>query len=108
MPTSHTIAKEIIHYLKEQGLYELLPEVVHELEAEVYRNHDITILSAAELTHAEKENLEKTLTKKWGEHRFMYSLDPSLLSGILIRFRDQLIDMSGKFKLSELGEALKS
>ena len=107
-PTSHSIASEISHFLKEQGLYEQLPAVVKELEAEVYRNHDITILTPAELSKEEKTKLEKTLTEKWGEHRFVYILDQALLSGILIRFRDQLIDMSGRFKLDELGKALKS
>ena len=108
MPTPHSIAAEIIRYLKENEVYDLLPEISKELQSEVYRNKDVAIISAVELSKSEKESVEKSLTDKWGEHRFIYSVDSSLLSGMLIRFQDQLIDTTGKYKLTELGHALKS
>ena len=106
MPTPQDIATAFLEYLKEQGLYEQLPAVCQSLQQEIDRNHDITIVSALPLRDEEVRILEQKLTEKWGEHRIIISHDPSLLSGMLIRFRDQVVDLSGRQKLTELQEQL--
>ncbi|MBU6389202.1 F0F1 ATP synthase subunit delta [Patescibacteria group bacterium] len=106
MPTPHQITAGFIDYLKEQELYEQLPAVVHELEAELSRNQDITVISANEIAPSDRIGLEKELTKKWGEHRIVYTVDPILISGLIVRFKDQVIDLSGKSSLTDLAYTL--
>ena len=105
--TPKQIVSGFISYLKEQELYDSLPEVVKELEKEMYRNQDIAVISAVPLTKEEVKDLEKTLTDKWGEHPFVYTVDPVVLSGLIVKFQDKIIDMSGRGKLTDLAQELK-
>jgi F0F1-type ATP synthase delta subunit len=100
--TAQQLATELISLLKKDELYDLLPELTKELEQEVYRNHDIHVISAVELPKSELEDITALVTKKWGEHRIVISVDPTLVSGILITFQDRIIDLSGSSTLSAL------
>ena len=104
--TSEHIAKEIVEYLKKHNRYDMLPQVVKELESEVYKNQDITIVSAIALNEDEKSTITKLVVKKWGDHSIHFYLDPALLTGLLIKFQDKIIDMSGKYSLSQLRQEL--
>ena len=105
MTPSH-ISQQFIQYLKEQGGYDQLPEIVQLLEKEVERNQDITVISSVELASKEQGELEKTLLKKWGEHRVIFTTDPILLSGIIVKFKDQVLDASGRGALISLKQEL--
>jgi ATP synthase F1 delta subunit len=108
MPVANDIAKNFIHYLKEQERYDALKDIVSLLQEELFRNHDITVITAAPLDMKQQAELEKKLIEKWGEHRILVSADPSLLSGLIIRFQDTIIDLSGKNKLNDLAQELRS
>jgi ATP synthase F1 delta subunit len=108
MSVAREISKNFIQYLKEQGRYDILKDIVTLLHEELYRNQDITVITAAPLEDKQHHELEKKLTEKWGEHRILISVDPSLLSGLIIRFQDTIIDLSGKNKLNELAQELRS
>jgi len=101
------VAQELVAILKKEDLYELLPEITKELEAEVDRSHDISVISAVELTGPERKEVEEFVTKKWGDHRVVLSVDPVLLSGMLITFRDIVLDLSGKNALTSLKQELQ-
>lgn len=107
MPTPHQIAQEFIAYLKKEKLIEQLPALIKELTAEAERNQDITITSAAPLSEREQAEFRRQLSKKWGEHRLLFTVDPILLSGAIISFKDQLIDLSGRGALADLSQNLK-
>lgn len=100
------IAKSFVAYLKEEELYHLLPAIEQELEAEIFRNQDITVIAATDLAEGEKRDITKELTTKWGEHRVVFTVDPTILSGMIVRFQDNIIDLSGRHGLRELKETL--
>ena len=107
MSAATSIAETIISHLKKEGQYDMLPAVVDVLQKEVFRSKTITIISAAPLEDKDETALKKMLFEKWGEHELAMTVDPTLLSGLIIRFQDQLIDMSGKNSLNQLAHALK-
>jgi|GEM_PF-5703333 len=106
--TPTQIANAFVSYLKEQERYNLLPEITQALQEEVLRNQDISVIAATELTEKERKDLEKDLVAKWGEHRVVFTVDPTILSGIIVRFHDNILDLSGRQGLRELKETLTS
>lgn len=104
--TPEALAKSFITYLKEEGLYAILPEITKELGEEVLRNQDISVTSATPLSESQQREITKELTAKWGEHRVVFTSDASLLSGMLVHFQDNIIDLSGKQSLRELKQNL--
>ena len=108
MPTPQDIASSFIEYLKEQGRSDELPLIVEALQKEVFRNQDVTVITAETLPDTDRHELEKKLNAKWGEHRILFSQDPTLISGMLIRFGNEVIDLSGRTRLTDLREHLES
>lgn len=102
------LAVSFVDYLKEQELYNELPAIVQTLQDELYRNRDIIVISARELTSEEKTQLDIVVTTKWGEHHVVYTVDTSLVSGFIIKFMDQVIDASGRGDLANLAEHIKA
>ena len=100
------VSKEFIALLKEKEAYALLPEIVAELQAEVFRNQDISVISAEDLSGAQQKEISSELIAKWGEHKVLFSTDASILSGLIIRFQDNILDLSGRSGLNELRTAL--
>ena len=96
------IAKGFIQYLKDEEQYALLPEIVKELQEEVFRNQDISVISATKLSAAEEKDISKMVTDKWGEHRVVFTTDAAILSGLIIRFQDNILDLSGRASLQDL------
>lgn len=106
MSTAETIANRFIAYLKEEDQYASLPEITKQLQNEVWRNQDIYVISALELSAAEQKETTAELLKKWGEHQVVFTVDPTLLSGLIVRFQDNVIDLSGLRNLNDLKETL--
>lgn len=104
--TPTDIARDIIAFLKKHDLYDQLEEVNRLLEEEVARTHDITVISALPVPEKEQAELRKTLTEKWGDHPVVYRVDESLLSGLIVTFRDKVIDRSGRQALKDLRQNL--
>jgi F0F1-type ATP synthase delta subunit len=84
----------------------LLPDIALSLSREADRRQVITVIAAAELPEKEQKELSKTLIEKWGEHTVEFTTDETLLSGMIIAFRDQVIDLSGRSKLNDLSQKL--
>lgn len=106
MKEAEAIATTLIDHLKKNNQYDLLSDIVDILHKEIFRSQDITVVSALPLSKEEESALKKNVTAKWGEHDVTISVDPTILSGIIVRFQDQIIDMSGKNKLGQLEENL--
>lgn len=106
MSKPQEIAADVIKLLKKEDRYDWLPEIVAELQKELFRNADITVISAVMLAETEQKSLEKQLVERWGEHQVLYVVDPSLLSGLLIKFQDTVIDLTGRNDLAEFRQAL--
>ena len=108
MSNAAKITKAFVDYLKDEGVYEFLPEIVKELEAEVFRNQDISVITATKLDEKEAKDIQKELIAKWGEHRIVMNVDPTILSGMIIRFQDNILDLSGRQSLKDMKESLTS
>jgi F0F1-type ATP synthase delta subunit len=107
MTAAQSTAQTIIKFLKDNDQYDQLPAITEILQKEAWRSQEISVISAVELDKKEREELEKTLFKKWDEHEITFSVDESLLSGMVIRFQNQLLDLSGTNSLNQLSQALK-
>lgn len=67
------------------------------------------VTSAVELNDAEKAGLDKTLAKMTGKTvQVSYSVDPSLVGGVVVRIGDKIIDGSVKTRLCDMRERLKA
>ena len=101
------IADRFIAYLKEEEQYENLSEIVDILQKEAYRRQEINIISSEKLSETEQSELKKSLTAKWGDHPLVFTVDPIILSGMVVKFQDKILDLSGKNKLTNLAQVLK-
>lgn len=100
------VSARLLQYLREEGISEELPAITELLQHEVDRRQIITVISAAKLTESAEDELRVTLTEKWGKRSVTFTVDHALLSGMIISFRDQVIDMSGKHSLTDLSQKL--
>lgn len=68
---------------------------------------DVEVTSAVELGKDERKRLVKALGKMTGkEVRVNYSVDPSLIGGVVVRIGDKVIDGSIKTRLESMKEHL--
>lgn len=68
-----------------------------------------SVTSAVELNDAEKAGMDKTLAKMTGKTvQVSYSVDPSLVGGVVVRIGDKIIDGSVKTRLCDMRERLKA
>jgi F-type H+-transporting ATPase subunit delta len=67
------------------------------------------VVSAVELSDAEKDSLRQVLSKQFGENLvFTFQVDPALMGGLRVRVGDRLIDTSVASRLAALRESLTS
>lgn len=67
------------------------------------------VASAVEMNDGERDKLDQTLTKLTGKKvQTSYTVDPSLIGGVVVRIGDKIIDGSIKTRLATLKERLKS
>jgi F0F1-type ATP synthase delta subunit len=104
--TARTVAERFLTYLKEEGLNDQLQDIAEHLTKEADRRHTITVICATPLSDKEQKDLSATLTAEWGDRDVMFTVDESLLSGMIISFRDRVIDMSGRHALRDLRQEL--
>lgn len=67
-----------------------------------------SVISATELTAAQKKRIEEKLLSRTEYESFeiTYSVDASLIGGMVIRIRDRVVDASIKSKLSRMAGSL--
>lgn len=102
--------KNFLATLAEGRRLALLPEVTamfEALRAEIENIADVEIVSAVELTGAQRERLAAALRKRMGrEVRLSCSVDPKLIGGAIVRSRDLVIDGSLEARLQRLSAEL--
>jgi len=102
----------LIKVMAENGRLSVLPDVLVEftaLKAELDKEVEAVITSAAALSDAEKTKIQKSLENRYQRKvRLTCQLDPSLMAGLVIKIGDDIIDASVRSKLTRLAEALQS
>lgn len=101
-----SIGSGLIDYLESQGLSAQLPALVEQLQAEIDRRHEISVISAEPLSDSDKTSISKKVIITFGEHPVAFYTDPLLVSGLLVRFNGQLLDLSIHGRLTDLKEHL--
>jgi F-type H+-transporting ATPase subunit delta len=106
---------EVVNTLKlmqQRGDLDLIKDVAAALAQAVTGQREPTkaeIVSAAELSPEEQEQLRTSLTAHHGEGLlFSFKVDPSLLGGLRVRVGDRLVDTSIASRLMALRESLAS
>jgi F-type H+-transporting ATPase subunit delta len=91
---------------------ELLPDVTSALSETITGQRapiKAEIVSAVELSSADKDQLRQKLTAEYGEGLiFSFRVDPSLMGGLRVRVGDHLIDTSVASRLAILRESFTS
>lgn len=108
-----TVSKAQSNFIKllvESHRLILLPEIVMLFEmmrSEAEKNVDVVVVSAFDLSEAQKQKITGALQKRMGrEIRLRCETDQKLLGGVIIRAGDKVIDGSARTHLSELANAL--
>lgn len=105
-------AENLLKILIQQGDVDLMPDVSAAL-ADVASGQSAPVkaevISAAELTDEEKQQLQQKLSAQYGSGLlFNFRIDPSLLGGLRIRVGDRLIDHSVAARLGSMRESIAS
>ncbi len=103
-------ARAFLDLLAENGRVDYLPEIADrfdELKAEDQNVADVEVVSAAELSDAQRERLTQALRARLRRDvRLQCTVDPALIGGAVVRSGDMLIDGSLAHKLERLGTEL--
>jgi len=102
--------RRFVHVLARNKRLALLPEIRAQFEilrAEQEKVLDVEVISAHELSDAERDALTRSLASRFErEVELTSKVDPSLIGGAVVRAGDTVIDGSVRGKLQKLSEAL--
>lgn len=104
--------QNLIRVMAVNGRLSVLPAVVLEfaaLKAELDREVEAEVISAAKLTKQQMAKIQASLEKRLDRKvKLNCSVDPALMAGIIIKAGDLVIDGSVRGRLSRLAETLQS
>ncbi|MFV0575834.1 MAG: F0F1 ATP synthase subunit delta [Vibrio sp.] len=104
--------QNFIRVLAENGRLKALPEICEEfliLKKESENQVDVSVLSATALTEAQLAEISSKLEQRLDRKvKLNCSVDETLLSGVIIRAGDLIIDNSTRGRLNRLSDALMS
>ena len=104
--------QNLMKVMAENGRLSVLPAVLTEfvaLKSELEKQLDASVCSASPLSDADVAKIQASLEKRYGRTvKLNFSIDPSLMAGLVIKAGDDIIDASIRNKLNRLAEALQS
>jgi F-type H+-transporting ATPase subunit delta len=102
--------RSLLNVLAGNDRLTVLPEIASQFEvlkAEAEGTLEATIISAQEMSEAQKTDMVAALRSKFGrEVQALVEVDPSLIGGAVITIGDQVIDGSVKGRLQKMAAAL--
>jgi len=106
------VVTSFIIYLEKHSLLTLIPNILEELENIHLEEKDIIkteILSSEELNKEELDNISRLLKNKLNKDiNIKTKQDKNLLGGLVIKYKDKIIDLSLKKQLKNLNKQLNS
>lgn len=98
------IVKAIMSYLTGKKRLDLLPKIIEGLgQFQNKESNALEVVTCNQLQEVEKEEIKKAINAKLGEFsEFKFTTDKSILGGVLIKFKDKMIDLSLLGKLNEI------
>lgn len=104
--------QNFIKVMAENGRLKALPDVCHEffaLKKEHEKEIDVEVTSAVELSKEQLADISSKLEQRLERKvQLNCSIDETLLSGVIIRAGDLVIDNSARGRLDRLSDALQS
>lgn len=104
--------QNLLRVMAENGRLKALPAVealFAELRAEYDKEIAVEVTSAVKLTKKQQDDLAKTLEKRFSRKvKLNCSVDASIVSGLMIKAGDTVIDGTVRGKLNRLAHALQS
>ncbi len=104
--------QNLIKVMADNGRLKALPEVCNEfiaLRKEYEKRVDVEVISAAELSKQQLTDISSKLEQRLERKvNLNCSVDEALLSGVIIRAGDLVIDNSARGQLDRLSDALQS
>jgi F-type H+-transporting ATPase subunit delta len=109
MNESDLLVKGIISYLTKIKKLDLIPEIIEKLkEISKEENESASVVSSYELNEDEKNNITEILNSKFGKVSIVnFTIDKSILGGVIIKYKDKMIDLSLLGKLTKIEESVK-
>lgn len=105
------IVSGLLRYLKLRRQLHLLPEIVQELEKQAGQlapENLALITSAYKLSDLERKLIKNQLESLFGRKlTLQLKVDPNIISGIVVRVADRVIDLTMSKDLEELTRKLK-
>jgi F-type H+-transporting ATPase subunit delta len=106
------IVRNFLFIVTDNQRTHLLPEMLQTFESVVRQRQGVAeadVTSAAELTTAQKTQLQQTLERLTGKKiQAKYSLDPALLGGAVVRIGDTIYDGSVRNRLNQMRARLSA
>ena len=90
------IARALLAYLRKSGNSELLKDVVDELTTGLEEQKSVVVVTVPTKLSAKNEQLSKELVRKviGTLHNITYRIDPKIIDGIQIAYKDTIWDYS--------------
>ena len=102
----NTLSLNFIQNLFDENRFNIFKTILelYSNEVDIINNiQRIEVISAVNIDNSQKERLEKSLSEKLNKTpKVAYSLDSSILGGIIVKFEDKVIDLSLKTKFETL------
>lgn len=103
---ANKIVRNVLFLVIDHHRTHMIPELAEAFETVIRERQGIAeavVVSAAELSEAQKKNLTQSLEKKTGKKiEAKYSLDAKLLGGAVVRIGDTVYDGSVRHRLDEM------
>ncbi len=101
--TPREVRNFVVALARERAL-DRLPGVVQAFESFAMRGMvqrlSGEVISAIELNEAQRAHIQNDLRSRYGEVELRFSVDPTLIGGLIIRVGDQVLDNSLRTRLS--------
>lgn len=106
------VVSSFIIYLEKHSLLALIPNILEELDNIHLKEQGIIkteVLSSEELNKEELDGINKLLKNRLNaDINIQNKQDKSLLGGLIIKYKDKIIDLSFKKQLKNLNKQLNS
>ncbi|PDW03457.1 ATP synthase F1 subunit delta [Candidatus Viridilinea mediisalina] len=105
-PQTMPQVRNFLHGLAKEGVLDHIDDIVTAFAAFVSsaagQALDASVISAVELSEGQQTSIRTDLRKRYGEVAVNFSVDPSLIGGLIIRVGDQVLDNSLRSRLSAI------
>ena len=108
MNDADLLVKGIISYLTKAKKLDLIPEIIQKLKAfSSFEDDSAEVISSYELTDVEKEQISEIINSKLEKVSYVkFITDKSILGGIIIKYKDKMLDLSFSGKLSKIKDSV--